>query len=150
MYSYVYPLIAANSGALEGYENIQVKRGKVRTVDDPDYKGEAYLETSGDPASIREWSMARVKIAFQVDKPDRLVLKQNYLLGWRATILGSTGSRQQLANDNGSGLISVEVNPGDREVEFYYLPSSFIRGAWISGISLIVSVSFLISRSVLL
>jgi hypothetical protein len=136
MYSYLYPLIAANSGVLEGYENIQVKRGKVRTVDDPDYKGEAYLETSGDPASIREWTMARVKIAFQVTKPDRLVLNQNYFSGWRATILGSSGSRQQPAVDNGSGLISIEVYGGDREVEFCYLPSSFTRGISISAFTL--------------
>jgi hypothetical protein len=144
MYSYVYPLIAANSGVLEGYENIQLKRGKVQTVDDPDYKGEAYLETSGDPASIREWTMARVKIAFYANKPDKLVLNQNYFTGWRASIHGSNGSRQQPAVDNGSGLVSIEVNPGDREVEFYYFPTSFITGAWISGITLAICLALLI------
>jgi hypothetical protein len=147
MYSYLYPLLAANSGVLEGYENIQVKRGKVRTIDDPDYKGEAYLETSGDQASIREWTMARVKIAFQVDKPDRLVLNQNYFTGWRARIHGSGGPREQRAEANGSGLVSIGVGPGDNEVELYYFPSSFVSGAWISAITLIVCIALLAKRS---
>jgi hypothetical protein len=144
MYSYLYPLLAANSGVLEGYENIQVKRGKVQTVNDPDYKGEAYLRSSQGAVSIRDWTMARVKIAFQVSTPDRLVLNQNYFPGWRASILGSSGPRQQPATDNGSGLVSVEVYPADREVEFYYLPTSFIRRAWISGITLATCLALLI------
>jgi hypothetical protein len=144
MYSYLYPLLKSNSGVLEGYENLKLKRGKVQTVNDPDYKGEAYLETTGDAVSIREWTMARVNIAFQVSTPARLVLNQNYFSGWRASIRGSTGSLEQPATDNGSGLVSIEVHPTDYEVEFYYLPDSFIWGSWISGITLVVCVTLLI------
>lgn len=145
MYSCLYPLLRVNSGVLKGYENIQVKRGAVRTVDDPNYRGEAYLESSKETVSIRGWTMARVKMAFQVNKPDRLVLNQNYFTGWRASIHGSGGSREQRAAANGSGLVSIGVGPGDNEVEFYYFPSSFIRGAWISGITLIVCALLLIA-----
>jgi len=148
MYSYLYPLLGANSGVLEGYENIQVQRGEVRTVDDLNYRGEAYLETSVDAVSIRGWTMARVRIAFQVSKPDRLVLNQNYFPGWRASLHGSTGSREQPAKSNGLGLVSIEVRRGDHEVEFYFIPSGFFRGAWISGISLMGCLALMVASSI--
>ena len=40
---YLYAALKSNSGVLEGYENLQVQRGNVRTVEDPDYKGEVYF-----------------------------------------------------------------------------------------------------------
>ena len=136
MYSYLYPALGSNSGVLYGYENIGVRRGKVRTADDADYRGEAYLESSQDTVSIRDWTMSRVRVAFRVNAPDRLVLNQNYFTGWRAKIHGSAGVREPFAVANGQGLVSIAVDPGDDEVEFYYLPNSFLLGAWISGITL--------------
>ena len=149
MLSYVYPALSSNSGVLEGYENIAVTRGDVRTVDDAAYRGEAYLDSSRGAVSIREWTMSRVKVAFRVNAADRLVLNQNYFTGWRAIIHGSDGSREQRAAADGSGLVSVAVRPNDREVEFYYRPDSFLVGAWISGIVLIACVLVLIAKSAL-
>jgi hypothetical protein len=148
MYSYVYPLLESNSGALEGYENVQVRRGGVLKVDDVGYRGEAYLESSRHPVTIREWTMARVKVGFEVDAPDTLVLNQTYFTGWRVRIHGSDGWRALEAAANGSDLVSTAVQPGDRELEFYYLPGSFLRGAWISGIALIASTAILLVSSI--
>jgi hypothetical protein len=145
---YLYPLLKSNSGVLEGYENLQVKRGDVRTVDDPNYRGEAYLENSKDRVVIRDWTMARVKVAFQVNAPDTLVLNQNYFKGWRAAIYGAAGSRQEHAMVNKSGLVSLAVQPGENEVEFYYLPRSFLVGVWISGVTVTVCALLLIASSV--
>jgi hypothetical protein len=135
--SYLYAALKSNSGILEGYENLQVNRGNVRTVDDPDYSGEAYFENSKDMVSIREWTMARLRVAFQVNHPDRLMLNQNYSKGWRATIWGSTIVREQPATTDKSGLVSIPVYPGDHEVEFYYLPNSVVIGAYVSAITLV-------------
>ena len=35
-------------------------------------------------------------------------------------------------------LVSVPVLPGDTKVEFRYLPGSFVWGAWISSVSLVL------------
>lgn len=145
MYSYLYPLMKSNSGVLEGYENIHVPRGDVKTTNDPGYRGEAYLQNSQSAVSVSEWTMARVKLAFKVTRPDTLVLNQNYFPGWHASIDGATGLRSQSANGNGAGLVSVPVRPGDREVEFLYLPASFITGAWVSGITLALCLGVLLS-----
>ena len=64
---YLYAALKSNSGVLEGYENLQVQRGNVRTVDDPEYNGQVYFENSKGTVSIREWTMARVRVAFQAE-----------------------------------------------------------------------------------
>ena len=61
-----------------------VPRGKIRIAGDPNYRGEAYLESSHGPVRIDRWSMSRVKVSLEVDSPDRLVLNQNYFPGWKA------------------------------------------------------------------
>jgi Bacterial membrane protein YfhO len=134
---YLYAALKSNSGVLEGYENLQVQRGNVRTVEDPDYKGEVYFENSKDTVSFSEWTMARVRVTFQVDHSDRLILNQNYSKGWRATIWGSAGLRDQPDATDKFGLVSIAIHPGDHEVEFYYLPNTFVTGAFISVITLV-------------
>jgi hypothetical protein len=134
---YLYAALKSNSGVLEGYENLQVQRGQVRTLEDPDYNGEVYLANSKKTVSISEWTMARVKATFQVDHSDRLVLNQNYSKGWRATVWGSAALRKQPVTTDKSGLVSIPVYPGDHEAEFYYLPSSFIVGACVSTLTLL-------------
>lgn len=67
--------------------------------------------------------------------PDQLVLNQNFFSGWKAKVHDAEGhasGRPVLAKD---GLVSVALQPGDRAVEFYYLPDSFLWGAWISALT---------------
>ena len=65
------------------------------------------------------------------------MLNQNYSKGWRATIWGTATLREEPATTNTSGLVSIPVHPGDYEVEFYYLPNSFVIGACVSAITLV-------------
>ena len=44
------------------------------------------------------------------------------------------------------GLVSVELQPGDRKVEFYYLPDSFLWGAWISALTAVGCLGALLFR----
>ena len=146
MFSCLYPDLVGNSGILRGYENIAVRHGDVRVEDDPGYRGEAYLVESRGSASIARWTMSRVQVAVEVSATDVLVLNQNYFTGWRAIVHGSNGRRKEAAEASSTGLVSIGVRPGDEEVEFYYLPASFLWGVWISGISLTGSVVFLFVR----
>lgn len=139
MMSYLYPFLKSNTGVLEGYENLAVPQGHIRLEGKPGYRGECYLEESDGSAKIQKWTMNRVKVAITAPSSNRLVLNQNFDSGWRAVVTGSDGIRGVDASANSGGLVSTPVEPGDREVEFYYLPSSFVWGAWISGLSLVVS-----------
>lgn len=149
MYSADYPYLLSNSGVLRGYENIAVTRGKVRIEGDPDYRGEAYLEGSHGTAKIADWSMSRVKVALgEIDAPDRLVLNQNYFRGWKAVRRSRDGTVEKLpAQPSPEGLVSVAVRADDREVEFYYLPGSFVRGGVVSGLTLLGCLGLLLAGS---
>jgi len=133
MYSAHYPYLTANAGVLREYENIAIPRGKVRIATDPDYRGEAWLETGRGAAEIIRWTMARVRVALNVETAGQLVLNQNYFSGWKAVRYGEDGKAEKLAAEKSpDGLVSVAVTPGDREVVFYYLPDSFLAGAALS------------------
>jgi hypothetical protein len=147
MYSYTVPLIRAQSAEIEGYENVQVRRGAVTTTDDSSYRGELFLE-NGPAVGVRSWSMARITASVAVDSTGTLVLNQNYFKGWKATIEGLGGKREQLALAGPTGLVTVPVYEGDRDVTLYYRPGSFVWGAWISFLSWTTCIVILVlSRS---
>jgi hypothetical protein len=148
MYSAHYPYLLGNSGVIRGYENVAVKPGKVRITSDPDYRGEAYLENSQGTAKITDWSMSRVRVGLDVKAPDRLVLNQNYFQGWKVIRRDAQRKAEKLpAHASPKGLVSIEVRPGDREIEFYYLPDSFLWGAIVSGLTLLSCLGLLVVGS---
>ncbi len=148
MYSAHYPYLLSNSGVIREYENIAVKRGKVRITADPDYCGEAYLEDSQGTAEIADWSMSRVRVRLDVKARDRLVLNQNYFEGWKAIRRGEKGTAERLpAQPSPDGLVSIGVRPGDEEIEFYYLPDRFVQGALVSGLTLLGCLGLLLAGS---
>jgi len=133
MYSAHYPYMLGNSGVLRHYENICVPQGKVRLEGRDDYRGEAYLQKQQGKADIDRWTMAQVDVSLEVKAPDRLVLNQNYFKGWKAKRRTADGELIGApAEANADGLVSVAVQPGDTEVELYYLPDSFLVGSAIS------------------
>jgi len=138
MYSALLPYLRGNSGVLEHYDVLAVRRGDVRLTTDPDYRGEAYLENGRGRARITDWSMSRVKVCVEVEAGDRVVLNQNYFVGWKAICRGDGRQCRRLpAEPSGGRLVSIGVGKDDREVEFYYLPNSFLWGAVVSVLTLL-------------
>jgi hypothetical protein len=129
--------LRSNSGVLIEYENVAVPRGDVRTADDPNYRGEVFLEPDRGSATIDRWTMSRVDISCQVDAPARLSLNQNYYDGWQAVVHGNSGSRKLAAEPSPGGLVSVDVQPGENRVEFYYVPKNFYWGMAVSLMTLV-------------
>ena len=128
--------LRSNSGVLIEYENVAVPRGDVRTADDPNYRGEVFLEPERGSATIDRWTMSRVEVSCQVDAPTTLSLNQNYYDGWRAIVHGKSGSRKLATEPSPGGLVSVVVRPGENQVEFYYVPKSFYWGTAVSVMTL--------------
>ena len=145
MYSALWPYMSGNSGVLREYENIAIPRGKVRLAGQSDYRGEAYLQDGRGEAKIASWSMARVKVGLTVRAPDRLALNENYWPGWKALRRGADGRAERLpAERNADGLVSLPVRPGDAEVEFYYLPDSFLWGSGVSAATAVACLGLLL------
>lgn len=138
----MYPVVLSNSGIISSYEVIAVKRGDVRTVNDPGYRGEAYLANNKGNISIVSFSPNKVIIDVNVYERDNLVLNQNYYTGWRVI---DNGRRRNVRPYK--GLISMPVTAGYHRIKFYYLPISFLIGTWLS-ISFILILLFYYQRNI--
>jgi hypothetical protein len=137
MSSTTHPYLVSHSGTLEGYENLSVARGDVRLISDPAYQGEAYLEDGGN-ARVVAWTMSTVTVRVEVDRPNRLMLNQNFYRGWHARRRDAVGSTALMpAERSRGGLVSVPVDRQHIEVEFFYWPPTLSASAWISGTTLV-------------
>ena len=138
MASLMYPRLRSHSGVLDAYENLAVVRGNVAAPGDADYRGESYVANGRGGAQIANWTMSSVRVQVKTDEADTLILNQNFYDGW-------TGRRREAgghidivpAQRSAKGLIAVPVTPQHTEVEFFYLPQSFVVGAWISATTLV-------------
>jgi len=69
-----------------------------------------------------------------------LVLNQNYYPGWRVKGAKSKQIRAM------KGLIAIEVSPLDKNIEFYYLPWSFVFGLILTTTTALFSLFMLKGR----
>lgn len=138
--SSLYPVFLNNSGILDAYEVVNVNKGKVFAVDNPGYKGEAYLVNQGGSCKMTFFSPNKIVVNVNANAPDLLALNQNYYKGWR--VKGGKGGGIKPFN----GLIATQVDSAVKKVIFYYLPNSFIIGCIISAVSLSILVILLIKR----
>lgn len=139
--SSMYPVFLSNSGILNSYEVISVKKGGVLTTDDPHYEGEVYLRSGKGQATVSYFSPNKVVINVNPNKESVLVLNQNYYNGWRVAKRGGLSYA-----DSYDGLIATKVNPEDKIITFFYLPNSFFIGALISAASILYLFSQLRQR----
>lgn len=136
-YSSMYPIFLSNSGILGSYEVVGIKRGDVRTVLDPDYRGEVYLAGDNGKVLVEYFSPNKLIIDVDIQEQDVLVINQNYYPGWRVKKDGKI-----LRAGAFNGLIADPVLPGRHKITFFYMPLSFLVG-------LFVSVSFILSAAML-
>ena len=137
MSSTMHPYLISNSGTLDAYENLSVARGNVHVTGDAAYRGEAYLESSGEPVRILRWTMSAFGVEVVAAAPDRLVINQNFYRGWQARRRGPQGVEDLIeAESTDDGLIAVPVDSEHTEIEVFYVPNDLLAGASLSGISL--------------
>ena len=87
-----------------------------------------------NPAIVNERNNpARIKLIvnINIENESRLIMNQNYDAGWR--IKGKVA-------ESFKGLLSTNVTPSDKTVEFYYLPTAFIIGLTMTLVSIIIVV----------
>jgi len=135
-WSALYPALQANLGTVHAYEALFVPR-KATPGGSERYRGETYLSGITGTAEYRLWSPNRLVIAVQPEGEGYLVVNQNYHTGWH--VRGDPVRRVEAVEN----LLAVKVTPEDRQVELYYLPTSFVAGAVISGVSLILCVAII-------
>ncbi len=126
-----FPQIFQNRGIVNGYEAIPIKRHAV-PQGDPAYRGEFYLLDQGGELSQKYWSPNKLVFHYNIDRPDVLVVNQNYDKSWRT-------SQKRMVKSH-DGLISVELQAGEGQVTLYYFPASFAYGivSFVAGVLLFI------------
>ncbi|MFA5144807.1 MAG: hypothetical protein WC723_02200 [Candidatus Omnitrophota bacterium] len=134
--SSMYAAFLNNSGVINSYEVVGIKKGKVRIYNDQDYKGEAYLLNNNGQVAMSRFSPNSIEINVNILMPDRVVINQNFYKGWK--IKGVKSEVQPY-----DGLISAELPAGRYRIVFYYLPSAFIIGSLLSAASVFILIVYL-------
>jgi hypothetical protein len=91
------------------------------------------LPTKGD-ATIVMYAPERVEVRVSTPQTAMLVLSDNYEKGWKARI---DGEEVPVYRANYT-FRAVIVPPGEHHISMEYRPVSFVWGAWISTLSLLV------------
>jgi hypothetical protein len=148
MASAMFPWLVSNTGVLEAYENIEVRRGDVRLPDDHGYRGELYLQNGHGSVEITHWTMSRVGVNVEAAGADVLVLNQNFYDGWYCERRDAEGRTDVVAAyRSDGGLVAVPVSPHHKSVVLFYRPRSFVIGAWVSGFAVAVALGGLLWRA---
>jgi hypothetical protein len=128
----------SNSGTLDAYENLTIPRGDVKTVDEPAYRGEVYLESGRGEIEVTSWAMSRIEVTLALSASDRLVVNQNHADGWRARLRSTDGQEIVVPMTAGpNGLMSLPLNPDHIEAVLAYVPPGFVVGASLSAATLL-------------
>ena len=136
-----YPNFLQGIGTVNCYERVHPPTAVYPAYDESgnfnkDYLGEVFFAKSLSKVEY-EFSTNKIKASFDIDKPEIIVLNQNYDKGWKS-------NSKDVKNFN--GLVSTDVGPEEKEIEFYYLPNSFVIGLIISLISLISGIVYFIRK----
>ena len=134
----LYPGLLADQGTINGRDPIPFP-GHAIGSNQEGYKSEVYLKDNHGSSSYKYWSPNKLIISLNTNKPDLLVINQNYYPGWKIK-----NSKDKPMSFN--GLLSVNVQPEDKEIELYYLPRSFVYGTAISSLSFIFVLVFLLLK----
>ncbi|MDD5568009.1 MAG: hypothetical protein PHY88_02250, partial [Candidatus Omnitrophica bacterium] len=113
---------------VEGYANLPkdpsltvdlVSKGKIN----PDYKGEAFFLNGTHKVSLDYFSPNVINLTVDLEKPDTLVINQNYHDNWKAD-KGVLGEQ--------SGLLAVGLRETGRyKIKLSYIPQDFYIGLFI-------------------
>lgn len=136
-----YQAFLNNNGIWNCYERfhpLQVALPKESSVGAQygNYHGEVYVYETNEALDIHEFSPNKMTILVD-NKEGIIMLNQNYVSGWKVKIDGEKSTAI-----NTDGLVSAKITAENKEVVFYYLPTSFIIGLFVTTVSIFFSIFF--------
>ncbi len=130
-------LISKQALSIEGLEKV-FEEGGTLIYENKNVLPRAYFENasreSGLNIEVMEESSSRINLKVKNPKEQQLIFSQLYYPGWQATI---DGQPSRIFRADGI-FQSVHLPEGNHEVEWKYVPYSFMAGAGISFMSLMV------------
>lgn len=95
-----------------------LKQGKIRGIEDFDYKGEIYFLQGKGEAKILSYTPGSIVLSIQQDSTSVIQLNTNYLLGWK-----SNNSKVYPFSNN--GLLTIKTNLKSVKLKLHYSPYYF-------------------------
>ncbi len=135
-YGSVYPAFLANIGTIDVVTSAAVPREAIPILA-ANYQGEVYLKNGVGTVKINTWTPNRFTIEVNISSPDFLVINQNYYKGWH---MANANKRQVEEIDH---HLAIKVFPEDHQIELYYRPTTFVLGAIVTGLTILLSMVFL-------
>jgi hypothetical protein len=139
----VYQRFLSNRGTINAQEidNVYISTKNVLAFSSPDYKGEAYLWKGSGMAKIKYFSPNKVIVEVTASGEDTFILNQNFYKGWKV-------KKGKIINNacNFEGLIAAPVSPGKLDLEFFYLPDSFILGVILSFLTALLGIFLIMAK----
>lgn len=129
-----------NAGTIDAYEPVPVPARAVPSASGK-FRGEIFLAGSEGKAIIEKWSPNRMVINAELKQRGMVVINQNYFPGW---IVKGAG---ELKIEAVEGLLGVRLPPGKNRIVICYLPTSFIVGFVVSGVTFIAGLLIFILLS---
>jgi hypothetical protein len=117
-----------------------------------DFRQLAWIEAPGMPDGEIENGPARISVAqdgpdlqlqIRAEKPTWIVVSETNWPGWRATDENHHGLPLVFADH---AFVGVRVLAGTHRIHLFYLPRSFVLGAWISVLTALSIVASAIAR----
>ena len=137
--SAAFPAVLENRGVLDTYSTID-RETNVLSFNHPRYQGEAWLE--GKEGKIISLTITPNRITVEIEgRGKTLVLNQNYDAGWK--VKGIPVVKVHSYN----GLLAVDIPTGKKIIDLVYLPPSFLWGATVTLITLLIIIIFVLPTS---
>jgi hypothetical protein len=134
--SLMFTMERMNDGAVHCYEYEDLPT-HVIAVNQPGYRGEAYLLYGPQAGRLLLWSPDRLSYQVNATAPDRFVINQNYDPSWR--LISGRGTVRPY-----QGLLSVELPAGSQRITLAYHDDAFLHGLLITLITALLA-AFLIA-----
>jgi hypothetical protein len=94
----------------------------------------------------REWTLNRIEVEVTLDRPATVLFNQNWNEHWKTTRGEIVKWGQKWPRDVDGGRLAVALPAGSYTFAVYYRPRSFVAGAWITSLSLLLLLLFLVIR----
>lgn len=142
--SAMYPAFIRNEGTLNAFEPVHFPT-KAIAYDNLDYQGEVFFintkQNNKAKVNLFYWSPNKIIVNLKNASEGTLVLNQNFAKDWKAVSTKPKRIRRTVESYN--GFVSIHVFAGDKQIVFYYLPTSFIIGCVITISAIIGSLLLL-------
>jgi len=139
-FSSEYPYLTAGYGVAGYCYEARTIMPNNNYIESPTYEGEYHLKNRMNSIKNTYWSPNKLIFKLDIKADDRLFVNQMFDNGWKV-ISNNKKIKPTIINNN--NLIEINVKPGKYQVVLYYQPLSFIIGATLTSLSIIIIIIFL-------